>query len=304
MKKFNRTRMKKRHATLVFSLFLAAIACKKTADPFPLNPNFQTGFQSGNITEPALAELSGLAASEKNKGLFWANTDGGNPDELYLMDSTGKLVRTFQLKNCKNHDWEDLAVGPGPLPGKSFVYLADIGDNQLDRLEIQVLRFEEPDADAANSSVKNMDTLAFLYPGGERFNAESVMIDSENQAVFVATKGPTTKVFIGRQPLKTGGGAVNLLQLVAEVPLKNASAGDISADGEEIAIRNNDLIFYWKTAGKSISETLANQSPERLPSLPEPQGEAFAWSRDGRFYLTGGEQKNGGPQPIHLFKRK
>lgn len=297
--------MKKRPVTCFFSLLLAAFGCQKPADSFLLNLHFHSGFQSGNITELALAELSGFAASQKNASLFWANTDGGNPDELYLIDSTGKLIRTFPLKNCKNHDWEDLAVGPGPVAGKWFIYLADIGDNQLDRAEIQVLRFEEPAADAANSSVKNMDTLTFLYPGGERFNAESLMIDPSTHDLYVATKSSSAKIFAARQPLKINGGGPNLLQLVAEIPLKNASAGDISSDGTEIALRNGDRIFYWKTkTGSTISETLASQSPELLPSLGEPQGEAFAWSSDGRFYLTGGEQKNGGPQPIHLFKRK
>ena len=44
-------------------------------------------------------------------------------------------------------DWEDIAVGPGPEPGVSYVYIGDIGDNLRLRSTISLLRFPEPDLD-------------------------------------------------------------------------------------------------------------------------------------------------------------
>ncbi len=41
-------------------------------------------------------------------------------------------------------DCEDVATGPGPIKGKNYIYLGDIGDNAEKRRYISVYRFEEP----------------------------------------------------------------------------------------------------------------------------------------------------------------
>jgi hypothetical protein len=43
-------------------------------------------------------------------------------------------------------DCEDIAVGPGPVKGKSYVYDGDIGDNDSKRKYITVYRIEEKKA--------------------------------------------------------------------------------------------------------------------------------------------------------------
>ena len=51
---------------------------------------------------------------------------------------------TCTLAGVENRDWEDIAVGPGPDASKSYVYVADIGDNEGQYQYKYIYRFEEP----------------------------------------------------------------------------------------------------------------------------------------------------------------
>lgn len=41
-------------------------------------------------------------------------------------------------------DFEDITIGPGPVPGQDYIFLADIGNNDYWRETLQVYRFPEP----------------------------------------------------------------------------------------------------------------------------------------------------------------
>ena len=58
----------------------------------------------------------------------------------------------------ENRDWEDIAVGPGPVDGKNYVYVGEIGDNDAKYRFKRVYRFEEP---VLNKTTKSIDIVAF-----------------------------------------------------------------------------------------------------------------------------------------------
>ena len=39
------------------------------------------------------------------------------------------LVARLDIAGADNCDWEDIAVGPGPDPQKTYIYIGDIGGN-------------------------------------------------------------------------------------------------------------------------------------------------------------------------------
>src|SRR5882724_7777911 len=84
---------------------------------------FAKGKDKGQI-EKRLVEASGLVASYQNVGCLWSLNDSGNSAEVFLIDSTGKTKLVCKLEGVKNRDWEDIAMGPGPKPGKRYVYVA------------------------------------------------------------------------------------------------------------------------------------------------------------------------------------
>ena len=46
-------------------------------------------------------------------------------------------------------DLEDIAVGRGPVDGVSYIYVADIGNNDYDKNVFTIYRFPEPDLSTA-----------------------------------------------------------------------------------------------------------------------------------------------------------
>ena len=80
----------------------------------------------GRVSSNELAELSGLVASRSQAGILWAHNDRG-PSRLFALTTDGRIVATFDLAGVVAHDWEDIAVGPGPEPGRAYLYVADTG---------------------------------------------------------------------------------------------------------------------------------------------------------------------------------
>jgi len=89
-----------------------------------------------------------------------------------------------------------------------------------------------------------------------------------------------------------------------EIPFADISAGDLSPDGQHLLLRREDGAWMWSRGpGETIAAALANP-PRRMPVIgppAEPNGEAIAWSTDGRGYYTLSEGKR---QPIYYLPIK
>src|SRR5687768_3714989 len=104
----------------IFFLYvlITTMACsqKKTESDSEI---FLLGKPLAELTDRRLREPSGLAASATNAGFLWAHNDSGNPAEVFLIDDKLNIKLICTLQGATNRDWEDIAVGPGPEPGKN-----------------------------------------------------------------------------------------------------------------------------------------------------------------------------------------
>ncbi len=92
-----------------------------------------------HVVSPIVEEISGLAISSRTADVLWAINDSGKGDSRSVLTSLttdGKHIADTELAGIQNHDWEDIAVGPGPEIGLSYVYIADIGDNDAERRNV------------------------------------------------------------------------------------------------------------------------------------------------------------------------
>ena len=97
----------------------------------------------------ALKEASGLAASARNPGVLWTHNDGSQ-GKIYALATNGSLLATFDVNNVD--DLEDIAVGPGPTNGVSYLYIGDIGGSagtNGQRSSVKIIRVLEPPVDLA-----------------------------------------------------------------------------------------------------------------------------------------------------------
>jgi hypothetical protein len=263
--------------------------------------SFLPGTPWGAATDSALTELSGIAASRRNPDVLWVHNDGPK-DRVYALDTNGVLLATWKLSKSVD-DLEDIASGPGPAPGVSYLYVGDIGGsvgNQTVRNEIRILRVPEPavsTAWATNPVVADFDAVekfTLRYPDGS-FDAESLLLDPVTGDVLVVIKQPVySRVYRASLPATAPSTTIPLTHL-CNVAFVNASSGDISADGKQIVLRNETQATLWQRCDHEPIATTLARAGYSIPIVgppAEPNGEAFGFLPDGSGYVTTGEGAN------------
>ncbi len=254
----------------------------------------QFGFRvdKGIIKSSEVVEASGIAASSKNPGMFWTHNDSGDKSRIFAFDSLGNNLGTFLLAGIQNRDWEDIAIGPGPVEGAQYIYIGNIGDNSARYHTKYIYRINEPDVvlgqTAIDTVLYEVERLAFQYPDGKR-NAETLMIDPLSLDIFIVSKEENTKVYRLTWPYTFYNSppvTVDTLEQVAELPFSTAVGGDISSDGKEILIKRKNIIYYWVKEDIETIVDVLQKLPSTVPYFKEPQGEAICWASDLSGYYT------------------
>jgi hypothetical protein len=275
-------------------------------------PKYGGGGNQGSVTAPTLLEASGLVASRRYPGVFWSHNDSGAPPRLYALDAGGGPLAEFDLAGAANLDWEDIAIGPGPVLGADYLYVGDIGDNLSLRSVLTIYRVAEPAiGPGGGGPLSGAVALQFQYPDGLH-DAETLLSDPVTGDLFIVTKttnatDPTSRIY--RFPFPHSETGTTTLELVgthtfAGGPLDFATtAGDISPQGDQILIRTYTGAFLWpREPGESVAQALASP-PCQVPLLFELQGEAIAHAADGSAYYTTSERAGFGPQPLYRYPR-
>lgn len=249
-----------------------------------------------------LDELSGLAVSSAMPGVIYAHNDSGDTARLFAMSLRGVLLAELKLPGATAVDWEDMALAR--CDTGFCLYLADIGDNLRQRVSYTVYRAREPDLRevlaervAAPIAVDlGFDALPFVYPNGERHNAEVFLAHPTTGELYILTKEVTAKhgrVFKFPRPL-TPGQTATLIDLGnASIPSSTdslATGGDIHPCGDSLLVRMYNRNVELRAAPDAGFETAFTAEPIEVPmAMDEPQGEAIAWGLDGQSYFTASE---------------
>jgi hypothetical protein len=201
--------------SITFVLLIAAVAAAATFSPGAEVARF-----------PAeLDEISGMAASRMNTGVLWVHNDSGDGPQVYAVNSKAKLIGTYLLEGTKAVDWEDMSIGPAPTG--SYLYVADIGDNNSNRSSVHIYRVAEPQVDANQSpvkvSLKNVSDFEFVYEDGPR-DAEAFMVDPLSNDFYVVTKRELTGNRLYRA-VAPQAGAMNTLHRAWDVSVYRHNGG-------------------------------------------------------------------------------
>ncbi len=267
----------------------------------------------GLVEFDAIIEASGIAAGRKTPGILWTFNDSGGRNRIFAMDGSGRHRGIFILAGATNRDWEDIAVGPGPEPGVSYIYVGDIGDNSSRKYTKYIYRIAEPAIDPAASAgvttITGVETFAFQYPDGNR-DAETLLVDPTTQDIYIVSKREEN-VHVYRaawpQPFSRNGfHSVSLLEFICELPMNWINAGDFSPDGKGILLKTEGELYYWENEGNEPLKVVFQRTPLRLPYIREPLGEAVCWAADGHGYYTVSEEENQIPARLYYysFRRK
>lgn len=261
---------------------------------------FDKGDSQGVNNNKKLEEASGLIASINHPGYFWTHNDSGNPAQLFLLDNKAKTKRTYQLGSVVNRDWEDISMGPGPESNVNYIYIGDIGDN-LRKFPLKfIYRFPEP-TEEQGEVIQQFDTLIVKLEDGI-FDSEALMIDPVSGNLYLISKQQKEG---GVYEIKAPFTADTLVaKRLFDIHYGHINGGDISADGNEVLIKNYDDILYWKKSDHESIADLLKKEPTELYYDREPQGEAIGWARDGSGFFTLGENAKGERAKLYFYKRK
>jgi hypothetical protein len=313
----------RRVGAAVAALTVALLASACLPPPPPSQPpvlaaacaHTLVGSTPGIVVSDQIEEASGVAASRRVNDVWWVHNDSGDTARVFAINTAGATLGEYSLTGASAVDWEDIAAGPGPVAGVSYLYVGDIGDSAEStpsRSSVQVYRVAEPlvNPSAPLTTPQALSDVAVLdlkYPDGPH-DAEGLFVDPVTHDVFVVTKDVVGGVAGVYRAAATDPSPITMSK-VATVSLgflQGVTGADITPAGDVIALRTYIGVFLFpRPTGSSISAAFSNAScagaaPPASRAWPggEPQGEALGFTRDGRGYVTLSE---GIHSPIHRF---
>lgn len=208
--------------------------------------NFKEKFNLPDETK----ETSGLLFFDSK---IITHNDSGNQPNLYEIDSlSGNLLRTVNVHNAINIDWEDITED------ENHIYIADIGNNNGNRTDLKIYKILK--SDFKNSTSVSADIISFSYedqtnfdnkPNGSNFDAESIVI--YNNSILIFTKNwNDLKTNVYKTPLIKG----NYLA-------KKVSSANV--DGLITGGVYNDDRFFLTGYDTTLTPFLIYISPNRKP---------------------------------------
>ncbi len=261
-----------------------------------------------------MTEISGIALSRHNEGVIWAHDDANKGAYVVALRGDGSLAQQYLIAGVVNKDWEDMAIGPGPVPGRSYLYIADTGDNSNNRTDAAIVRVPEPTVPAQPGGVQTLLGAAVFpvqYPGTPH-DAEAMFVDPLDGAPYLVTKEKNALTHVYRYPLPLDVSQRKTLVLVGKFSniIAPQTAADISPDGRWIYTRNySDIFVFSRPFGTSMSQALGQAKCSSIWAI-QGQGEALAVGPDGLsltaiaegeaevVWQSSGTMPPGGPQAL------
>lgn len=247
------------------------------------------------LANQQIAESSGLAASRRMEGVFWTHNDSGDTPRVFAFDQAGKHLGTCRLRDAEAIDWEDMAAFD--RGGKSWLLLADVGDNARRRASCTLYLCEEP---SIASREVTATAIRFRYPDGPH-NCEAVGVDAQQGVILLAIKilDPQCAIFQLKLPEQPTQDTL-VAEPVGSVAVPVATGMAVSPDGRRLVILTyTDGFQFERDVDESWKQAFA-RTAVRIPLPIRRQGEAICFGRDGfTLYLT--SEKT--PTPLWEIRR-
>jgi hypothetical protein len=287
---------------LLFSLPFFFSGCQDPAPSSGLSMDFSTSPTANRIQpDNTLLEASGLVHSIKQPGFLWTHEDAGEGNYLFLITDKGQIAGKYRL-NVPNYDWEDLAIGPGPVANETYLYLADIGANDNARDIRTIYRLPEPAS--LQTPVPATDAIRFRFPDGG-YDAETILLDPLTKDIYIVTKF-LANAHLYRLAYPQAIDKVTTAEKVGEMTIGgDLTGGATSTDGKELIVRAYIGIYYWQRKdGETFVQTLLRKYDKSLPYVIEPQGEAVCFEKAGKGYFTLSEIGKASSVNLYYYERK
>jgi hypothetical protein len=223
---------------------------------------------------------SGIVASKRNPGVFWAVRDRGAAarpgrprNALYAFTvaggrvgrAPGALARPVELP-VQAHDWEAIA-----RDDDGDLWIGDIGNNECDRSDTALLKVREPDP-ATEGPATVLATYRYRFPdppsGCAGRNAEAMFL-LDGVPYLIDKAAPST---LYRFPQLDPAGTVTLERVgTLAGGLANLSGADLSTDRRLLAVDTHTTLSIYRSSHPRLrGEALAADLIARPPRWTIP----------------------------------
>ncbi|MGB0133040.1 hypothetical protein [Dokdonella sp.] len=292
---------------------LLAVHCASAAEfsPAPFAPARLEAL----ITQSGLDEISGIAASRRADEIFWVHNDAPKPASLQAINAQGKQVAQLLIDGVRAVDWEDIASFE--QDGKSWLLIADVGDNAGARKDYELILVEEPVLQTHGETLSRKPEwrMRFRYPDGAH-DCEAMAVDTRSRQILLLSKRSSTPAVYALS-LDADTGKVQVARRLTHLrtlPQPTAdertarfpaarlgnlpTAMDIDTDGRRaIVLTYRDVWLFPRAENESWLQAFG-RVPQRLPLPPMAQAEALGFDREGESILVSGEHL---PAPLLRF---
>ena len=256
------------------------------------------------IKDKSISESSGLVASRTMPGAYWTHNDSGDGPFIYAFDTRGDSFGTFRVTGAQARDWEDIAAGPGPQANKSYLYIADTGDNDAVRPEIVVYRVLEPALTPATrrftksrpGSTDTAEAIRLKYPDGPH-DAEALLVHPRTGNIYIVTKVAIANPSVYEAVAPFTSGQTITMRRIGETHVPSLfggviTGGSISPDGRRVALcdyfQGYEIVL---PVGASNFDDIWKQKMTGFDLGKRKQGESITYRLDGRALLATSEGK-------------
>ena len=279
-----------------------------------VSTNYEKPQVVGKIESGEITESSGIAASKCQENVFWTHNDSGDDAFIFALNQKGKKLGTWKVSGAKNKDWEGIATFRDAKNGKCLLYIGDIGNNERLKSEMTIYCVAEPtisDADKDSSKknpsqTENAEAIKFVYPE-MRHDAETLLVHPNSGDIYILSKRLSGASGVYKLAADFSLEKTNTLKKIADfsvpaVPNGFLTDGDISPDGKRVVVCDYFSAYeiVLPKNAKSFDE-IWTEKPLIVELGERNQGEAVAYSADGKSIFATSEKKN---SPIIQVKRK
>ncbi len=294
---------------IVAGLCTAAIAWSATGinydgNTLDLNNDF-TRTECGTQKKKTMKEISGMACSRQTPGYIWEHGDENLDSDRRILAISPDGTQQMEVKistTSDRDDWEDICTGT--YGGKNYIFIGAIGDNDLAfKDKYYIYYFEEPEITSGSTTITASE-IVYGYPDSKAYNTETLMYDNIEQVFYIATKVDGV-CSLYSLPFKTNYSGKQTLTKVCDLgngsTFNLCTGGDITPDGNWMAIKNKEYILLWERQGsESLSETAKRRPVQIAAYQSEAQGESLAWADYTTFYTTSDQKDD---VPIYKYTR-
>jgi len=242
--------------------------------------------------------LTGLVTTANGYAVI-NRASAGTTSNVYLLNNTcqrnGNPITYKGNPNGGAHDPRDLAVS---ADGTAF-WVADTGDS-ANRTTVAVWKL--------STDGKTGNIYRLTYPQGDVHDADAMVLNGDGTPLLITrvNSGPAG-IYKPSAPLDPNSSKGVPLQKVGEFTPQSTgtenkfgptgqhwvTGGANSPDGKHVVLRTYSDAYEWSVPDGDVVKAITTTTPVITPLPSEAQGEAIAYTRDGKSFVTVSSQDSG-----------